>query len=183
MSAAATVPHTIEAVAFCSLIMGAGFVGAKYVFRPRYTLEINPERPYVRTESDKLKAVILNYRQRHYPNIVDAHHKSLRCLEERGYRISGASSSNSWKFRHGSDTVRDRPTAVEQGVPEPILRITRIKREEEFDIDDFLNACKECQAHTEVHRITRPGPFSMNADKHVDRHEWHACYNERKELF
>lgn len=186
MSAVATLPKTLEVVAFCSLIMGAGFFGTKYAVRPRYTLEINPERPYFPTESDKPKnpkAVILNYRQRHYPNIMEAQHKSLRCLEERGYAISGASSSNGWKFLRGSDTVRDRPVAIEQGVPEPLLRITRIKSEEEFDIDDFLKTCKECHAHTEVHRTTRPGPFSMSANKYVDRHEWAACYNDRKELF
>ena len=186
MSAVATLPKTLEVVAFCSLIMGAGFFGTKYAVRPRYTLEINPERPYFPTESDKPKnpkAVILNYRQCHYPNIMEAQHKSLRCLEERGYAISGASSSNGWKFLRGSDTVRDRPVAIEQGVPEPLLRITRIKSEEEFDIDDFLKTCKECHAHTEVHRTTRPGPFSMSANKYVDRHEWAACYNDRKELF
>lgn len=182
MSAAA-LPNRLEVVAFCSLLTGVGFFGAKYVVRPRYTLEINPERPYIPTESDKPKAVILNYRQRYYPNIVEAHHKSLRCLKERGYGISGASSSNGWEVLYDSDTIRDRPTAIEQGMPKSLLRITRNKPEDEFDIDDFLKACKECQANTEVHRLTPPGLFSMNADKHVDHHEWHACYNERKELF
>lgn len=160
-----------------SLIVG--FFGINYVFRPRYTLEINPEWS---DNSKKPKAVILNYTHRHYPHIVKAQHKSLRCLEERGYSISQA-IPYSWNYSDDIDTIRTPPNAVDQGIPACLLRITRIKREEEFDIDDFLKSCKECEAHTDIHRITPPGPFAMNATKHMDRHEWAACYNDRKELF
>lgn len=164
--------HTV----LSSLIVG--FFGINYVFRPRYTLEINPEWS---DNSKKPKAVILNYTHRHYPHIVKARHKSLRCLEERGYSISQA-IPYSWNYSHEIDTMRTRPLphAVSQGIPATLLRIVRIKPEEEFDIDDFLKSCKECGTHTDIHRTTPPGPFSMNATKYVDRHEWAGCY---KELF
>jgi hypothetical protein len=150
-----------------------------YTYRSRYTLEINPEWSEI---SKKPKAVILNYTHRHYPNIVKAQHKSLHCLEERGYGISQA-IPYSWNYSYDIDTMRTRPRGIHQGIPATLLRIIRIKPEEEFDIDEFLKACKECGAHTEIHRTTPPGPFSMNATKYVDKHEWAACYNDRNDLF
>lgn len=170
-----------DRLALFTIINGAGYLGLKYMAQPSYKLELTPDK------AEKPTAVTLTYSERYHPDLIGTQHKSLRCLHTRGYAISEAMGpyGNRWNppISSDSDTISKRPIVGSQDAPIPLLRITRIKHEEEFDIDDFLKSCKECGTHTDMQLKTIPGPYSTKSTKYVDRHDWHMCYNGRVDPF
>lgn len=153
---------------------------------PAYVLEINRDLTYPVSGS-----VTLNYIHRTAPNIQNFDHKSLSCLQERGYEITVTDHTD---YRNNLTRYTLKPTDdswiqhTPYTPPHTATEMLRVFKKgtslELFDIDEFLRHCKECGTHTEVRRIETPKRDSKDLlpTQHLDRHYWHKCYVDRTKL-
>jgi hypothetical protein len=164
-------------------------VRLSYRIGPQYVLEINKDPAHPDTAQ-------LNFIYRLLPSIERFKHTSLKCLQDRGYEITVTDHSASrHDLKHYTlpptegSWIQSRPSRpLAYNKPIELLRIRKKSAsdsEKFIDIDELLIHCKECQVHTVAHRIEEPkwGSKDLLPSQHIDRHDWHKCYVERKSLW